>query len=42
MILIDASGIVRHIHVGYSPTLRQDAGREIQTLLDQKTAAANP
>jgi len=42
LILIDASGIVRHIHVGYSPTLRQDIGREIQSLLDQKTAAANP
>jgi peroxiredoxin len=42
LILIDAAGVVRRIHVGYSPTLRDDIGREIQSLIEEKAAGANP
>jgi peroxiredoxin len=33
LIVIDKEGIVRDVHVGYSPTLRDDVGRMIQHLL---------
>jgi peroxiredoxin len=33
LIVIDKQGIVRDVHVGYSPTLRLDVGRTIQHLL---------
>jgi peroxiredoxin len=33
LIVIDKQGIVRDVHVGYSPTLRDDVGRTIEHLL---------
>jgi len=33
LIIIDPAGVVRQIHMGYSPTLRQDIGQGIQELL---------
>ncbi len=32
-IILDAQGVVRHVHTGYSPTLRQEFGDVIRTLL---------
>jgi thiol-disulfide isomerase/thioredoxin len=36
LIVIDQSGKVHDIHVGYTPTLRQDVGKEIRELLSRK------
>lgn len=33
LIVIDKQGIARHVHVGYSPTLRDDVGETIRRLL---------
>ena len=33
LIIVDPSGIVREFHEGYTPTLRQDIGKEIQSML---------
>ena len=33
MIIIDQQGIVRDVHVGYSPTLREDVSKKINELL---------
>jgi peroxiredoxin len=33
LFVIDQKGIVRHVHVGYSKTLRADVGKEIDQLL---------
>ncbi|MDB5327346.1 MAG: thiol-disulfide isomerase-like thioredoxin [Phycisphaerales bacterium] len=35
LIIIDKAGMVRELHVGYSPTLRQDIGKSINRLLSQ-------
>jgi thiol-disulfide isomerase/thioredoxin len=36
LIIIDQEGKVHDIHVGYSPTLREDVGKEIRNLLASK------
>lgn len=36
LVVLDGKGVVRHIHVGYSPTLRQDLGDKIKELLAEK------
>jgi thiol-disulfide isomerase/thioredoxin len=36
LIVIDQEGKIREMHVGYSPTLRQDVGRRIRALLEKK------
>jgi hypothetical protein len=33
LIIIDPAGIVRDVHVGYSPTLRADVAKVIEGLL---------
>lgn len=33
LVLIDKKGVVRDLHVGYSPTLREEVGKAIQQLL---------
>jgi peroxiredoxin len=33
LIVIDQAGVIRHVHVGFSPTLRQDVGKLIESLL---------
>jgi hypothetical protein len=33
LIIIDPKGRVHDVHVGYSPTLRKDVGKQIQELL---------
>ena len=35
LVIIDKAGIVRELHVGYSPTLRQDIGKSINGLLGE-------
>ncbi|MGH7202813.1 MAG: TlpA family protein disulfide reductase, partial [Planctomycetaceae bacterium] len=40
MVLIDQQGRVHHVHVGYSPTLREDIGAKITALLKEEPAAA--
>src|SRR5262249_17753791 len=36
LIVIDQQGKVHDLHVGYTPTLRQDVGRQIKALLEKK------
>lgn len=36
LIVIDQQGKVHDLHVGYTPTLREDVGRQIQALLEKK------
>lgn len=36
LVVLDGKGVVRHIHVGYSPTLRQDLSEKIKELLAEK------
>jgi hypothetical protein len=36
LVVIDQQGVVHDFHVGYSPTLREDVGRQIRELLDRK------
>jgi len=36
LVIIDAQGTVRDVHVGYSPTLREDVGKVIRELLAAK------
>jgi peroxiredoxin len=36
LIVIDQQGKVHDLHVGYTPTLRQDVGRQIKALLQKK------
>jgi hypothetical protein len=36
LIVIDQQGKVHDLHVGYTPTLRQDIGRQIKALLEKK------
>jgi hypothetical protein len=36
LIIIDPLGKVHDIHVGYSPTLREDVGRSVRGLLAKK------
>jgi thiol-disulfide isomerase/thioredoxin len=36
LVMLDAKGVVRHIHVGYSPTLRQELTEKIKELLAEK------
>jgi peroxiredoxin len=38
MIVVDAQGNVRHVHLGYSPTLRQEIGGVIRDLLSEEAA----
>ncbi|MGA2582385.1 MAG: TlpA disulfide reductase family protein [Tepidisphaeraceae bacterium] len=40
LILIDQMGVVSRVHVGWSPTLREDIGAQIQSLLNQPPTAA--
>jgi thiol-disulfide isomerase/thioredoxin len=42
LIVIDQDGIVRKVHVGYSPTLRDDIGKKIRELLEKPAATAKP
>ncbi len=35
LVILDGQGVVRHIHSGYSPTLRKDLGRKIRELLEE-------
>ena len=36
LIVIDQEGKVHDLHVGYTPTLREDVGRQIKALLEKK------
>lgn len=36
LVLIDNKGVVRDLHVGYSPTLREDVGKAVRGLLAEK------
>ena len=36
LILIDSEGVVRDVHVGYSPTLKVELTKEIEGLLPRK------
>jgi hypothetical protein len=36
LIVIDQRGVVYDLHVGYSPTLREDVGKQIRALLAGK------
>lgn len=36
LVVLDGKGVVRHIHVGYSPTLRDDLAKKIRELLAEK------
>jgi thiol-disulfide isomerase/thioredoxin len=36
LVVLDGQGVVRHIHEGYSPTLRKDLGEKIRELLADK------
>ena len=36
LVVIDAKGVVRHFHSGYSPTLRRDLSEKIRELLAEK------
>lgn len=36
LLILDQDGVIRDIHVGYSPTLRDDVVRKVEKLLDQK------
>ena len=36
LLILDPQGIVRDIHVGYSPTLRDDVVRSVERLLQAK------
>ena len=38
LVVLDGKGTVRHIHVGYSPTLRRDLGEKIRELLAENVA----
>jgi len=38
LVLIDKKGVVRDLHVGYSPTLRADVGKAVRGLLAEKDA----
>ena len=40
LVILDGAGVVRHVHSGYSPTLRQKLGDKIRELLDENIAAA--
>lgn len=33
LVVIDRNGVVRHLHFGYSPTLRKDLAKKIRELL---------
>ncbi len=35
LVLIDKKGVVRDLHVGYTPTLREDVGKAVRALLAQ-------
>ena len=36
LVILDGKGVIRHIHVGYSPTLREDLAAKIRELLAEK------
>jgi hypothetical protein len=36
LIIIDQLGKIHDIHVGYSPTLREEVGKEIRSLLARR------
>ena len=38
--MIDQSGVVRYMHAGYTPTLRQDLGERIKKLMAEKETRA--
>jgi thiol-disulfide isomerase/thioredoxin len=40
LIIIDAEGVVRDVHVGYSPTLRDDLAKKIKGLLEKPAKPA--
>ena len=42
MIVIDPQGVIREVHTGYSPTLREDIGKRIKELLAPAAAAKAP
>ena len=39
LVVLDCQGVIRHIHVGYTPTLRHELGDKIRSLLAEKPAA---
>jgi thiol-disulfide isomerase/thioredoxin len=39
LVVLDGQGVIRHIHVGYSPNLRKELGDKIRELLANKQAA---
>ena len=41
LVMIDQTGVVRYMHAGYTPTLRQDLGERIRKLLAEKGNAGN-
>ena len=36
LVMLDGKGVIRHIHVGYTPTLREELGAKIRELLAEK------
>jgi peroxiredoxin len=40
LVVLDGTGVVRHVHVGYSPHLRQEPGDKIRELLAENTATS--
>jgi hypothetical protein len=39
--MIDPQGIIREVHTGYSPTLREDIGKRIRQLLAPSSVKAS-
>ncbi|MGD9720847.1 MAG: TlpA family protein disulfide reductase [Pirellulales bacterium] len=39
LVMLDGQGVVRQIHIGYSPNLRAELSAQIRKLLDEKVAA---
>ncbi len=36
LVMLDGKGVIRHIHVGYSPTLREELAGKIRELLAEQ------
>jgi hypothetical protein len=36
LVILDGAGVVRHIHIGYSPRLREELGQKVRELLAEQ------
>jgi hypothetical protein len=36
LVILDGAGVVRHIHIGYSPRLREELGKKVRELLAEQ------